>query len=282
MPIDEDTLRTLLNRSMDRPNAARVYDYYLGGAYNFEQDRDYAKRMTQIMPRITTIARENRRYLHRVVRSALDAGVHQFIDIGCGLPTQDAVHHIGDAHSPNISRVLYVDNDPIAHAHSHYLLEEGGDGFGAVNGVPRFAATCENFYDPGAILAAAERDAHMDLSRPVCVLLMAVLHFLEHPEPALASYRDKLAPGSWLAVSHICDEQSDEAIETVRGSYDNANASARFRSREEIAALFADWPLLDPGKAVWVPEWHADQDTAFTEEPWQSGLMGGVAVKPAG
>lgn len=280
MAIDEETTRLLLNRSQDRPNIARVYDYFLGGGYNFEKDREFAKKILAKLPQTRTIVRANRHFLHRVIRYAIDHEVYQFIDIGAGLPTQDAVHHQCEAYAKNLCRVLYVDNDPIAAAHSQYLLEEGGDGFGAVGGLARFAAACENFYDPKSILKEAVSQAHMDLDKPVCIILLSMLHTLENPEAALSQYRAAVASGSLLALSHIYDEVGDEAMHSAVSDYQETNSSAHFRERDEIADFFGGWPLAEPG-LVWLSDWRPDAEAKHDGDPRLTGMLCGVATKPA-
>src|SRR5690349_21832592 len=103
------------------PSAARMYDYYLGGAHNFGVDRELARKMLALFPDGAMIAQTNRSFLHRTVRYMLDQGVRQFVDIGSGIPTAGNVHETAQQAEPG-TRVLYVDHDPVAVAHSEALL----------------------------------------------------------------------------------------------------------------------------------------------------------------
>src|SRR5215472_17584304 len=107
---------------LTRPNAARVYDVYLGGAHNFEVDREFARQAKKLLPDVDAVARMNRRFLQRVVRELSDAGIDQFLDLGSGIPTVGNVHEIAQAANP-AARVVYVDNETVAVAHSQLILD---------------------------------------------------------------------------------------------------------------------------------------------------------------
>src|SRR5919198_4824929 len=107
------------NIDVDRPNAARIYDYFLGGACNFHADREFAEKAMQVMPDIERAAQRNRAFLGRAVRYCMSQGIRQFLDIGSGIPTVGNVHEIAQGIVPEC-RVLYVDNEPVAVAHSEF------------------------------------------------------------------------------------------------------------------------------------------------------------------
>src|SRR4051812_3645423 len=150
------------------PSVSRMYDYYLGGSHNFEVDREAARRAMEFMPGLPKVMQANRAFLRRAVRFAVGEGVTQFLDIGSGIPTFGNVHEVAQAAAPG-ARVVYVDHDPVAVAHSEAVLE-GDEGAGVVAGDLR---------KPRDILASSEVGRLIDLNRPVALLLVAVLHFVE-------------------------------------------------------------------------------------------------------
>src|SRR6201992_1123105 len=105
------------------PSIARTYDYMLGGAHNFAVDRQLADAAERIMPQAREIARLNRAFLRRAVLFMVESGIRQFLDIGSGGPTVGNVHEIAQGAAPE-SRVVYVDKDPVAVAHSELLLQD--------------------------------------------------------------------------------------------------------------------------------------------------------------
>lgn len=180
------------------PSVSRIYDYYLGGSHNFEVDREAARKAMEFMPGLPKIMQANRAFMRRAVRFAVDEGITQFLDIGSGIPTFGNVHEVaqaacGDAH------VVYVDHDPVAVAHSEAVLARN-EGAGVV---------AADFRKPQEILASPEVQRLIDLNRPVALLLVAILHFVEDaddPYSAVAELRDALAPGSLLLLTHASYE----------------------------------------------------------------------------
>ncbi|MFB9234347.1 SAM-dependent methyltransferase, partial [Plantactinospora siamensis] len=98
---------------LSRPSAARVYDYFLGGAHNFEIDRQLAEQISRMTPNLADTMRAGRAFLRRAVRVLVDSGIDQFLDIGSGIPTVGNVHEVAQAVNP-AARVVYVDIDPVA------------------------------------------------------------------------------------------------------------------------------------------------------------------------
>src|SRR5947209_6612941 len=148
---------------LDRPNAARMYDYALGGSHNFAVDREMVEQVEKIMPGSSLIAHVNRAFLQRAVRLCLDAGIRQFLDIGSGIPTVGSVHEVAQAVDPR-ARVAYVDVDPVAVAHSRAILVDN----------PYATAVPGDVRHPAEVLADSEVTALLDLGQPVAVLLIAV------------------------------------------------------------------------------------------------------------
>src|SRR5688572_12476997 len=191
---------------VNRPSAARVYDYILGGAHNFEVDRALGDELIKTSPDVAETMRANRVFLRRAVRHLADAGVRQFLDIGSGVPTVGNVHEIAQATAPE-STVVYVDVDPVAVAHSEAILA-GNDRAGVI---------CADLREPERILADARQLGLIDLDRPVAVLLAGVVHFVPEADDPAGLVRQLVAPlpaGSHLLLSHTTfDGQPPEVIE---------------------------------------------------------------------
>jgi SAM-dependent methyltransferase len=249
-------------------NSARVYDWWLGGEHNFRADQDAARAMIAIEPKARGIARANRAFLGRAVRFlAAEAGIRQFLDIGSGIPTANNVHQVAQATAPG-SRVVYADADDIAVAHSRLILDDNPDA----------TVLQADLREPASILSAPETQLLLDFTRPVAVLLVAVLHFLadaDNPEQIVANLRDALAPGSYLVISHACRDAMPAAA-AVESVYRSRVASrGRARTREEIARFFGGFDLVDPGLA-WITQWRPDRQEDVPEHPENLWFLAGI------
>ncbi|MEV1158363.1 SAM-dependent methyltransferase [Micromonospora chokoriensis] len=252
---------------IERPSVARMYDYYLGGSHNFAADRAAAQAMVAAVPEAPLMAQANRAFLRRAVHHLAEVGIRQFLDIGSGIPTVGNVHEIAQRLDPQ-SRVVYVDVDPVAVAHSREILA----------GNERAAVVQEDLRRPEAILAHPDVRKLLDLSQPVAVMVVAVLHFVsddDRPAELLRTLRDALAPGSHLVLSQASDDgrSEDERAEAER-VYRRTDNPLWVRSRAELTALFDGFELLDPG-VVWVPEWRPDTPES-AEDAERAVFMGGV------
>jgi hypothetical protein len=225
-----------------RPNVARVYDYLLGGKTNFAADRDEAARLLEVYPPIRELARENRQFLTRAVTHVARQGVTQFIDVGTGLPTSPNTHEIAQLADP-AARVAYVDNDPVVITHARCLLAKSA-GVVAVPGDLR---------DPDAILGSPELASLIDLAEPVCVLLVAVLHFLGTPTAAkvTAAFTRAMAPGSYLVLS--VGHADPGKMTAIHRAY--TAARLHHHAGEDIRAFFSGLDLIPPG-LVEARSWH--------------------------
>lgn len=254
-----------------RPSASRVYDYYLGGFHNFQADRDMAQRAIQDWPDLPLIMRANRAFLRRAVTYLVEQGVRQFLDIGSGIPTAGNVHEVAQRLDPR-SRVVYVDTDPVAVAHSEAILADDPESI-VVNG---------DFRAPAALLADPAVRAHLDFERPVALLCVALLHFIgEESQPAtiLGTFRDALAPGSYLALSHATHEfDPPERTEFHRSLYRQTATPMTMRGRAEVEGFFADLELVEPG-VVLGETWHPD-DPEAARHPERHPFWVGVGRKP--
>ncbi|MFE9477520.1 SAM-dependent methyltransferase [Streptomyces spororaveus] len=260
------------------PSVSRIYDYYLGGSHNFEVDRQTARRAMEFIPGLPKIMQANRAFMRRAVRHAVAEGVTQFLDIGSGIPTFGNVHEIAQAASPQ-ARVVYVDHDPVAVAHSRAVLE-GDDRSGIV---------AADLRKPREILAAPEVGRLLDLGRPVALLLVAVLHFLEDaddPYGAVAELRDALAPGSLLILTHASYEGIPLTQEVADGTvsvYRDMRNPLVMRTREQVSGFFDGFEMLEPG-LVSMPDWRPDrpedgEDGETPEDPYAFSGFGGVGRK---
>ena len=234
---------------IDRPSAARIYDYHLGGGHNFAVDREIAEKVAALMPELPLIMRANRAFLLRAVRLLLESGIRQFLDLGSGIPTVGNVHEIAQAADP-AARVVYVDSDPVAVAHSQALLA-GNDKAGVVHADLR---------DIRTVLAAPEVARLIDFSRPVGLLMVAVLHFVpdrDDPAGIVAAYRDAVPPGSYLVLSHGAASEETHApagSSEALAAYSRSVTETTLRTRAEVAAMFDGFEPVDPG-VVYVTRW---------------------------
>jgi hypothetical protein len=262
----------------DKPTPARMYDYYLGGKDNFEVDRQAVE---SINPKARYTLRNaawgNRRFLWRAVDYLVrERGITQFIDVGSGLPTVRNTHEVAQDVNPD-ARVVYVDNDPIVLSHGQALLAKDGN----------TAIVEADVRDPSAILAAPEAEALVDFTKPVAVLLVAVLHFITAPghprhvpgdtalREIVTAFRDRVAPGSCLVISHATLDGADTDLVTgMEELYGGATSPLIFRSREEIEEPFTGWQLLLPG-VVRPWQWPAEDSAS----PHGRYMLAGVAVK---
>ena len=210
------------------PSGARTYDYLLGGNHNFEADRVMADQVERAVPGIRAAARLNRAFLARAVRFMVGEGIRQFLDIGSGIPTVGNVHEIAQKADPEC-RIVYVDRDPIAVAHSELML----------TGNDRAAMVEADMRDPESILDHPTTRALIDFDQPVGVLFLLVLHWIpDDADPAalVARYRSRLAAGSYLAVTHMTDDVQGEKITAVADVVRESRGAGQVfpRTREEI------------------------------------------------
>ena len=249
----------------NRPNVARVYDYWLGGKDNYPADRAEAERLIAVYPRLPLLARQSRLFLARAVQWLAKQGVTQFLDLGCGLPTEQNTHEIAQAVHPDCS-VVYVDADPIVMAHARALLR--GPGVTAVPG---------DMAEPDAIITDIRAQRLVNLAEPTAVILAMVLHFFDAAtaHDIVATFARAVTPGSYIVLSvGSGDEQTGDALarEYQAGTLYN-------HSLAQIAAFVEDLVLIPPGVTdamAWMPG-------SPTQAPLaQSGghILAAVARKP--
>ncbi|MGW1032638.1 SAM-dependent methyltransferase [Streptomyces antibioticus] len=251
------------------PSVSRIYDYYLGGSHNFEVDREAARKAMEFMPGLPKIMQANRAFMRRAVRWAAGEGVSQFLDIGSGIPTFGNVHEVAQAARPG-ARVVYVDHDPVAVAHSEAVLEQNADA----------GVVAADLRKPQEILDSPQVRALIDLDRPVALLLVAILHFVEDaddPYTAVAELSAALAPGSMLVLTHASYEGIPLPTERAGGAvdvYKDIRNPLIMRSRDEIARFFEGYDMVEPG-LVPMPEWRPDT-APEDEDPYAFSGFAGV------
>jgi hypothetical protein len=264
-----------------------VYDYYLGGTANWAIDREFGKKVLSQFPLARPIAKSNRLFLHRAVRYLARRGVRQFVDVGSGVPTMGPTHEVADQLAPD-SHVVYVDNEPVAVAHSEMLLEQHGDPH-------RHAVINADLREPDTLWRQVEATGVIDISQPVALLLIAVVHF-RHIGPngddigdaAVSRYRELLAPGSYLAISQGTRDgvpaDFDRQLLAIEDMYRASNSSGvHWRNRAETLTLFGDFELVEPG-LTWTPLWHPEESGPAAplitlSDPAESVVLAGVARK---
>jgi len=257
--------------SLDQPSAARIYDYLLGGSHNSAADRELARQVIEVMPDAAAVARANRAFLYRAVRFLIDAGVRQFLDIGSGIPTAGNVHEIAQRAAPE-ARVVYVDVDPVAVAHSRALLA-GND---------LTAVLHADLRQPDRILHCAQVRALLDLDQPVGLLMVAILHVIpdsDDPAGLVARFRDEVASGSYLVIGHGTADSRPEESRKIRELSRRTPTPLTHRNHQEISRLFAGFELVEPG-LVWVPQWRPDPDDEPDPHPERASNYGGIGRKP--
>jgi hypothetical protein len=263
-------VRTRVTVDAERPSPARVYDWLLGGSHNFAVDRELAARAVSIMPQIPRVARANRHFLRRAVATVADLGVDQFLDLGSGIPTVGNVHEVAREAQPE-ARVVYVDVDPVAVAHSRAII--GDDPHSHVVQADLLDAR-DVLDDPGVL-------GLLDLTRPVCVLLVSVGHFIVDTfrlTMALTAYRDAVPSGSYLVMSHGTCEAGPGPITDIAELYIRSGTHVVGRDRAQLSPLLHGWEPIEPG-LVYTPEWRPAPDEP-PADPSEHALLAVVARKP--
>ena len=256
---------------ISRPHIALMYDYYLGGKNHFAADRELAEKLLALAPTARTTAQENRAFLGRAVRFlAAEAGVTQFLDIGTGLHTASSVHEVAQQVAPT-ARVVYADNDPLVLTHARALLRSAPAG--------RTAYIHADLRRPEEIVSSAVARSVLDFSKPIALMLVAILHFIpdeDRPQDIVATLLDALPRGSYLVASHGTLEHESEGFDAGQQAYRSSGLSARARDSADFARLaFSGLDLVPPG-VVLVSEWRPDK-TGPRPTPAEVGIYGGVA-----
>jgi O-methyltransferase involved in polyketide biosynthesis len=248
---------------------ARIQDYWLGGKDHFEADRIAGDEAIAQLPDMVASVRNTRAFLGRTVRFlAAERGIRQFLDVGTGIPTASNTHEVAQGIAPE-SRIVYVDNDPMVLAHARALLTSSDEG--------RCAYIDADIRTPEKILAAAAD--LIDFSKPVAVVLMAVLQFVPDEDGPYELVRRLMAAvpaGSYLVISHPAADIQAAAMAGMATRLNQLMAQrVKPRTKDEVTTFFDGLSLVDPG-VIRCPEWRPDnpEDAAGKSTMW-----GGVAEK---
>jgi hypothetical protein len=263
---------------LEKPNAARMYDYYLGGSHNFESDRALAGQVEQVAPWVKHVAGINRAWLRRVVDFLMAQGVRQYLDLGSGIPTVGNVHEIAQRTDP-ATRVVYVDYEAVAVHHSFELLRDNDNA----------TVVWADVRNPRSVLDHEETRRLIDFTQPVGLLCAGLLLFISDeydPAGLVASYREACPPGSYLAISTMSQDEADpgtaEQLAGLLKLYEMADERVYPRTKEAIQAWFAGTELVDPGLTLlhkWRPERSEEGDPVWTQhESSPARLLGYGAV----
>ncbi|WP_226961324.1 MULTISPECIES: SAM-dependent methyltransferase [Streptomyces] len=240
-----------LDLRTDQPHSARMYDYLLGGKDHYTVDAEAAEQALAPFPLLRTAARENRAFLGRAVRHLVrETGIRQFLDLGSGLPTAENVHQVAQRVDPS-ARVVYVDNDPIVLVHGSALLARDA----------HTAVIQGDIRRPTEVLEDPQVKGLLDLSKPLAVLAVAVLHFVadeEDPEGVVRVLREAVAPGSHFILSHATADLAPEAAMGVQRAYRAQGVPLTLRDRERFTGFFDGLTLIEPGVRV-VSDWRNDE-----------------------
>lgn len=249
-----------------KAHSARIYDYVLGGKDNYEADRIAANQA--LNPQLMASMSANRQCMRRMVHAlANECGIRQFLDIGTGLPTSPNLHEVVQHVAPS-SSVVYVDNDPIVLTHAQALLTSAPEG--------RTAYVEADMHQPETLLEHPDLHSTLDLTQPVAVTIIAMLHFVSDAKALIDTLLAPLPSGSYLAAT-VC------TADYVAGSYDMADTYAAqgipvyLRTREDTEHLFAGLELLEPGiqpSTQWRPNSDTDQNLSI------AGMYAGIGRKP--
>jgi SAM-dependent methyltransferase len=258
---------------LDRPSPARIYDYNLGGFHNFESDRLVAEQLDRALPDMSLNSRVLRAFLRRVVGFLIGEGIDQFLDLGSGIPTVGNVHEAAQQANPS-ARVVYVDIDPVAVAHSKAILVDN----------PHADAIQADLAEADGILAHPAVESLLDFGRPIGILILGVTHFVVEDErvyAAVRTFREAAASGSYMAITQMSfDEVAPEIVETLYQIGARSQIPSKTRSYAETERFFDGLTLVEPG-LVKLPLWRPEgPDDLLYDHPERVLGWGGVGRKP--
>jgi O-methyltransferase involved in polyketide biosynthesis len=253
--------------NLETPSLARVHDYFLGGMTNWEVDRSFADELLDQFPLVRRVAFAHRLFLNRVVNHLVARGIRQFLDVGSGVPSASATHAVADGSAAHArerpdTRVVFVDNDPVAVAHTELFLDREADR-------RRHAVVDADLRDPENLWQQALNTEVLDKDQPVALLLVGMLH-LRQPDAdgtdigpdSVAKLRELLPMGSYVAISHVSEEGLPDEVRAIlaaiRRTYDESGSYVTCRSHAEIESLLGDYRMIDPGWTAAV-DWHPEE-----------------------
>lgn len=238
------------------PQSARVYDYLLGGKDNYAPDRAVGAALIENVPALPLMVKAQREFLARAVEFLVaEAGIRQFLDIGTGIPTANNVHEVAQRIAPE-SRVVYVDNDPIVLAHARALMS------GTREGATAFIQA--DILEPEAILTDPTLQETLDLTRPVALMLVGILHHLRDHEESrqiVATLLDALPSGSYLALTHPSADFDQKGMTALAAAAEESGIPYVPRSKAEVERFGSGLEFVEPG-VVPILGWRPDPSAA--------------------
>ncbi|PWK84238.1 S-adenosyl methyltransferase [Lentzea atacamensis] len=259
--------RVTTNGDSERPNVARLFDYYLGGAHNFAVDRALAEESIKRFP-VAEMARTIRSFSRRVIRLCVEEmGIRQFLDLGSGIPTAGNVHEVAQSIDPSCS-VVYVDHDPVTVAHARTMLR---DNLSA-------AIVQADVRDVGAVLRHPETRRLIDFTKPTAVLMVGILPYItDEPAGMVARYRAALCEGSVLALTHLTKDVEPGLVDQLVDLSDGMGSEIVPRTKQDVADFVCGLKLLEPG-LVLAAHWRADGELPGTSAAADASTYGAVGV----
>jgi hypothetical protein len=265
------------------PHPFRMYNYLIGGKDNYQADRDAVAVLLKARPDAVISARAVEAFSRRVIRYLAGAGITQFLQLGTAITVQNSHDRIAQDVDPSC-RFVYVADDPITLAHARALLvgRPGSD----------VTVVAGDFRTPRWVLRDPKVVGHLELERPVGVLLFGMIDYIRDPADARAALNtlfDWLPAGSMVAFQHVQEVGVPEIDEGVHLLSAQEKLGLTPRSEEEVAAILGDFAdmLIEPG-LVQLPLWR--REDAPPEDPtWDDGpgpemaeraaTLGGVLYK---
>lgn len=256
---------------IERPAAARIYDYLLGGSHNFAVDRDFARQAMTAIPNLALQAQANRAFLHRAVAFLIDAGVRQFLDLGSGIPTRGNVHEVAQRAAAD-ARVVYVEIDPVAVSHSRHILS-GNDLATVVE---------EDLRNTDAIINHADVRRLLDFERPIAVLLVAILHAIpdsDEPHGIVTRLLEAIPSGSYVVIAHGTHDSRPDVAQRLIEMSQRTPTPQTYRTHAEVLRFFDGLALVEPG-LVWTSLWRPESPDDVPDNPGDVISYAGVGRKP--
>jgi SAM-dependent methyltransferase len=269
----EEAVPTYIDVS--KASVARVYDAFLNGKDNYEIDREVLRRIQQVAPEATQLGWDNREFLIRASRFiAAQTGITQYLDLGSGLPTAENTHQIVQRLDPE-STVVYVDNDPVVLAHGRALLEEND----------RTHLIGADIFKPSQVLENEVVHKYLDFSEPIALYQCGTMHHYtgERYAEIMQEYVDALPSGSYVALSHFYDPETDEFSPLARKMEEvfihSPMGSGSFRTRAQIESMLPGLDLVEPG-LVLCADWWPDGPRVKPLPTVSYCIAGAVGRKP--
>lgn len=237
-----------------RPNAGRMYDYYLGGNHNFEVDRQAAEQVIKLLPFAPKGARLQRWALQDIAAELTERrGYDVIIDFASGLPTNDHIHQV----APQGTTIIYSDHDPVVVEYAHDIL-------GDTPNVYFFEA---NAAEPEALLNRPDVQEILGGRRKVGFVLWGVSAFLTDETIAhTARYLyDWAAPGSCLAFNaQGADLPSNPTLDQTFQIYEKMGAKFHKRALTQFRELLRPWQMDQD--FISLLDWHGFDESELAQE----------------